>query len=150
MVILLEALSVFGQTFAPADLATIGVLVVLEGLLSIDNALVLGIMAERVEPSRRLRALSYGLVGAFVFRVVMICLATYLLKWSILKLAGALYLLWIAGRHLLTRWQPGNAGSTESAPMPFWSAVAAIELTDIAFAADSILAAVALVGPAPP
>lgn len=140
----------FGQTFAPSDLVTIAVLVVLEALLSIDNALVLGIMAQRVEPARRMRALSYGLIGAFVLRVVMIALAAYLLKWSILKLAGGIYLLWIAGRHLLGGLGARNILPTESSPHDsFWTTVAAIELTDIAFAADSILAAVALVGPGP-
>jgi YkoY family integral membrane protein len=142
---------VFGQTFAPADLATVAMLVVLEGLLSIDNALVLGVMAQRVDPTRRIKALAYGLVGAFVLRVAMISLAAYLLKWSILKLAGGLYLLWVAGRHFIRGWQghrESNRPLTQT-PMPFWSAVAAIELTDVAFAVDSILAAVALVGPGP-
>lgn len=140
----------FGQTFAPGDLLTIAVLVVLEGLLSIDNALVLGVMVQRVEPRRRMRALSYGLVGAFVLRLVMICLAAYLLKWSILKLAGGLYLVWVAGRHLVRGWRPLNLSPPDAAPpVKFWTTVAAIELTDIAFAADSILAAVALVGPGP-
>jgi len=142
---------VFGQSFAPEDLATIAMLVVLEGLLSIDNALVLGVMAQRVDPARRMKALSYGLLGAFVLRVAMIALAAYLLKWSILKLAGGLYLLWVAGRHFARGWPaPGNCSQPAAqAPMPFWSTVAAIELTDIAFAADSILAAVALVGAGP-
>ena len=35
----------FNQTFAAPDLAVIGLLIVLEGVLSIDNALVLGLLA---------------------------------------------------------------------------------------------------------
>ena len=140
----------FGQTFAPGDLLTIAVLVVLEGLLSIDNALVLGVMVQRVDPRRRCALFSYGLVGAFVLRLAMICLAAYLLKWSILKLAGGLYLVWVAGRHLVRGWRPLNLSPAQrEPPVKFWTTVAAIELTDIAFAADSILAAVALVGPGP-
>jgi YkoY family integral membrane protein len=142
---------VFGQTFAPSDLATIAVLVVLEALLSIDNALVLGLMALRVEAAQRMRALSYGLAGALVLRVAMISLAAYLIKWSILKLAGGLYLIWVAGRHLVGRRRSKNLPPREAVPpASFWSTVAAIELMDIAFAADSILAAVALVGRGPP
>jgi YkoY family integral membrane protein len=142
---------VFGQSFAPTDLATIAMLVVLEGLLSIDNALVLSVLANRVDAGRRMKALSYGLIGALVLRIAMISLAAYLLKWSILKLAGGLYLLWVAGRHFARGWRRPQT-LTQPVPqesMPFWSTVAAIELTDVAFAADSILAAVALIGPGP-
>jgi YkoY family integral membrane protein len=97
-----------------------------------------------------MKALSYGLIGALVLRVAMIALAAYLLKWSILKLAGGLYLLWMAARYFVRGRGPQNlTQSAQQAPMPFWSTVALIELTDVAFAADSILAAVALVGPGP-
>lgn len=62
----------FEQTFTFADLAVIGLLVILEGVLSIDNALVLGLLAKRLPPHQRGRALTYGLIGAFVFRFISI------------------------------------------------------------------------------
>ena len=71
-----------GQVFVPADLAVVGLLVLLEGVLSIDNALVLGLLARRLPAAQRKRALSYGLVGAFVFRFIAIATATFLLKWT--------------------------------------------------------------------
>src|SRR4051794_4841373 len=89
----------FGQTFEPHDLIVIGVLIVLEGVLSLDNALVLGLLARRLPKHLRPRALTYGLIGAFVFRVVAICLAGFLLKWELPKLLGGLYLLWVAGKY---------------------------------------------------
>ena len=58
----------FGQTFQPRDLLIVLLLVVLEGVLSIDNALVLGLLAMRLDKHHQGRALTYGLVGAFVFR----------------------------------------------------------------------------------
>jgi YkoY family integral membrane protein len=140
----------FGQTFVPGDLATIGLLVVLEGLLSIDNALVLGVLVSRLDPSLRKRALMYGLVGGFTLRFICIAAATLLLKFTILKLLGGLYLIWISAEFFLKKHHP-VAGDTSTAVKSgrLWPTIVAIEFTDLAFAVDSILAAVALVGPAP-
>ena len=75
----LAVVDIFGQTLEAHDLAVIGLLIVLEGVLSIDNALVLGILAKRLPKRQQGRALTYGLVGAFVFRLIAIALAAYLL-----------------------------------------------------------------------
>jgi YkoY family integral membrane protein len=139
----------FDQTFDPGDIATVGILVVLEGVLSIDNAVVLGVLAGRLEKKQRGRALSYGLIGALVMRLVAVAFAAYLLNWSILKLIGGAYLIWTASRFFLARPRRGARAKELSGEHHFWQAVAEIELTDLVFAVDSILAAVALVGPAP-
>ena len=77
-----------------ADFATIGVLVVLEGLLSADNALVLGL------PRRdQKKALRYGLVGAFAFRIAATLLATYLIRIEWVKILGGAYLLYLCFEH---------------------------------------------------
>src|SRR3954471_17001451 len=89
----------FGQTFELHDLAIIGLLVVLEGVLSIDNALVLGLLARRLPEHQRTKALTYGLIGAFVFRFMALALATFLLKWTLFKLLGGGYLLYVAVKH---------------------------------------------------
>src|SRR3954465_11633371 len=162
----------FGQTFDPHDLVIVGLLVVLEGVLSIDNALVLGLLAKRLPKQLRGRALTYGLVGAFVFRVIAIFTAAWLLEWRFVKLLGGAYLIYVAGKPFFfdSRENPhehvavGSDGTpvkiddrtgAEVPPRPaprhvgFWSTVVVIELTDLAFAVDSILAAIALVGSAP-
>ena len=74
-------------------------LIVLEGVLSIDNALVLGLLAKRLPKHQQKRALTYGLVGAFVFRLIAIATATFLLKWTIFKLLGGAYLIYVAVKH---------------------------------------------------
>jgi len=181
----------FGQTFEIPDLAVIGLLVVLEGVLSIDNALVLGLLAKRLPPRQRGRALTYGLVGAFVFRFISIFTAQLLLRWTIVKLIGGGYLLYVALKHFLfenkseggeqkieigpdghpiieheeelrdvdgqTIGTAGAKGGEKKAETDakgvkyaaFWPTVFVIEATDIAFAIDSILAAIALVGSNP-
>jgi len=141
----------FGQTFAPGDLATIALLVALEGLLSIDNALVLGVLAIRLQPHLRAKALSYGLIGAFALRLAAVAAAAVLLRFSILKLVGALYLLWVGGGYFFRKTSRADqhASAEPGLSNALWRTIVAIEFTDLAFAVDSILAAVALVGPAP-
>jgi len=199
-----DSFTVYGQEIAWGDLMIVGLLVLLEGVLSIDNALVLGLLAKRLPEHQRARALSYGLIGAFVFRVLAIATASFLLQWTFVKFLGGFYLVFIAVKHLffegheeeehkivmdekgnpaLVDAQTGsdlssdqedieirervpvgvslitddrNAGSElgttvnrkkTSCKVPsFWGTVLVIELTDIAFAVDSILAAMALAG----
>lgn len=142
----------FGQTYSPPDLGVIALLVFFEGLLSIDNALVLALLARRVPKDLRAKALTYGLVGALVIRTIMVGFAWFLLQWSIVKLLGGGYLLWICAQHFFFKKpepaQPDDADVKAGAS--FWGTVAVIEVTDVAFAVDSILAAIALVGSAPP
>ena len=208
----------FGQTLEWFDLVTVGLLIILEGVLSIDNALVLGLLAKRLPAHQRKRALTYGLVGAFVFRAVAILMASYLLQWKVVKLIGGGYLAFVALKYFLyemwseetehialdEKGEPilvddetgeevsggemldeieartvvpveaiapledangngnGNGGVTAAAGLTakggvkgavrgakkyakFWPTVVVIELTDIAFAVDSILAALALI-----
>ena len=91
----------WGQTFTWSDLGVIGLLVLLEGVLSIDNALVLGLLAKRLPKSQQPKALTYGLIGAFAFRVIAIGTASLLLKWRVVKLLGGGYLVYIAVKHLV-------------------------------------------------
>ena len=106
----------FGQTFDPHDLALIGLLVVLEGVLSIDNALVLGLLARKVPKSQQRRALTYGLVGAFVFRAIAIGLAAYLFRWRVVKLAGGAYLIYVAVKHFFFEHKDPHGEGLEIGP----------------------------------
>src|SRR5205823_920225 len=96
----------FGQTFDPHDLAIIGLLVILEGVLSIDNALVLGLLARRLPKVLQGKALTYGLVGAFVFRILAIAAASFLLHWRLVKFLGGAYLVYVAVKHFFFESSP--------------------------------------------
>jgi YkoY family integral membrane protein len=139
---------IFAQTFEPADLGTIGLLVLLEGALSVDNALVLGVLAAQVPPQKAQKALTFGLVGAFALRLIAALMASYLIRWQPLKLIGAGYLVYLSVRHFFFTTKSGRPLLNQS-PRGFWRSVLGIELTDLVFAIDNILAAVALVGPPP-
>src|SRR5438132_1112699 len=96
----------FGQTFQPRDLLIVLLLVVLEGVLSIDNALVLGLLARRLPRPLQRKALTFGLAGAFIFRFVAIAVAAKLLEWRFIKLLGGGYLIYVAVKHLLFEGPP--------------------------------------------
>lgn len=132
-----------------ADLVTIALLVALEGLLSADNAMVLAVLVLGLPKHEQRKALRYGIVGAFVFRVAAILLAVYLIQISWVMLVGAAYLLWLPYQHFAghadaeSRRMPRKAASWLGMA-PFWATVVKVELTDIVFAIDSILVAVAM------
>ncbi|WP_018750236.1 TerC family protein [Paenibacillus sanguinis] len=129
------------------------VLVVLEGLLAADNALVLAIMVKHLPDEERKKALFYGLAGAFIFRLLSLFIISFLVNVWQVQAIGALYLFFISLNHIirkvfLKKLEPEQenamgAGSTKK-KAGFWMTVLKVELADIAFAVDSILAAVAL------
>ena len=132
-----------------ADFVTIALLVALEGLLSADNAMVLAILVLGLPKSQQRQALRYGILGAFAFRGAATLLAAYLIKLGWVKLVGAGYLLYLVYRHF---GGAGDANDRRKPPQaqpwlgltPFWATVVKVELTDIVFAIDSILVAVAM------
>jgi len=83
----------------PSDFATIGLLVLLEALLSADNAMVLAILVLGLPRTEQRKALRYGIVGAFTFRIAATLLAVYLKNIQFVLLIGAAYLLWLPYNH---------------------------------------------------
>ncbi len=138
-----------------ASLLVVLNLVVIESLLSVDNAAVLATMVMDLPQKQRSAALKYGIIGAYLFRGVCLFLAVWLVQVWWLKPFGGLYLLylfasWWRGRktprreddyydkqqNSLYRFASRSIGT-------FWSTVALIELMDLAFSIDNIFAAVA-------
>lgn len=123
-------------------------LIAIEGLLAADNALVLAIMVKHLPDEQRKKALFYGLMGAFVFRFASLFAISFLVNVWQVQAIGALYLLFIAFNHifrkLVVNKQREAAGEKVEKKSGFWATVFKVELADIAFAVDSILAAVAL------
>lgn len=123
--------------------ATVGLLVILEGLLSADNALVLAVLVRHLPKDQQKRALRYGIIGAFFFRVIAVLFAGILLDYWIFKIVGAFYLIFLAMKHFVGHSHDDqNLGAATG--HGFWRTVMGVELADIAFSIDSILAAVAM------
>lgn len=132
-----------------ADLITVALLVFIEGLLSADNALVMAVMILGLPRSDQQKALRYGLVGAFAFRIIATVLAAYLIRISWVKLLGGLYLLYLAQHHFFSGGNAEQRGRPKTAQgwlglSALWATVVKVELVNLAFSVDSILVAVAM------
>ena len=138
-----------------ASLAIIGNLIIIESLLSVDNAAVLATMVMDLEPKQRNKALRYGIWGAYIFRGLAMLFAAFLIKIWWLKPLGGLYLL-----YLVFDWYKGKQTETKEDDFidkksnwlyritvgslgNFWATVALVELMDMAFSIDNVFAAVA-------
>ena len=144
-------------------------LIFLEGILSIDNAAVIGALVsplpdnERVlwpnplkqfgdwlHPllgNQRLAALRVGLLGAYVGRGLMLFLTSFLIHNSWIKVLGAIYLVHLAFDNLEDMTGGGSEGEENVKPIKvqsFWSTVLTVELMDLIFSIDNVVAAVSL------
>jgi tellurite resistance protein TerC len=142
-------------------------LIFLEGILSIDNAAVLGAMVvhlpdDRLIPwpqwlrhsghrldhilgNQRTAALRVGLLGAYLGRGLMLLVASLVAHNFWLKLFGALYLVRLAFDNL----SQAECGEVDGHAHPieknsFWAVVLTVEMTDLVFSLDNVVAAVAL------
>jgi len=147
-------------------------LIFLEGILSIDNAAVLGAMVaplpatkpipwpswlgfmegwgDRVFGPQRKAALTVGLIGAYAGRALMLLLATFIIENPWLRLLGAAYLFKLAIEHLGSKhesWDEEEEAGELASKMEgkgFWTVVLLVNLADLAFSLDNVVAAVAL------
>ncbi len=137
------------------SLAIIGNLIIIESLLSVDNAAVLATMVMDLLEKQREKALKYGIWGAYIFRGLAMIFAAFLIKIWWLKPLGGFYLLYLVydywkGKQTETNeddiidknsnWlYKATVGSLGS----FWATVCLVELMDMAFSIDNVFAAVA-------
>lgn len=132
-------------------------LVIIESLLSVDNAAVLATMVMDLPKEQREKALRYGIIGAYVFRGICLVLAAWLVTIWWLKPIGGFYLLFLAISYFIKRMnkKPDHHieaidkkrnwfyRSTVGLMGNFWATVALVELMDLAFSIDNVFAAVA-------
>ncbi len=145
-------------------------LVFLESILSIDNAAVLGAMAAPLPTDKpvpwphwlqwlgkavngmlgmqREAALKVGLLGAYLGRTAMLFAATFIINNPWLRILGAAYLVYLAIGHIANLDDGDQAHAHDKVKIvyhsSFWATVLSIELADLAFSIDNVVAAVAL------
>ncbi len=138
------------------SMAVIGNLIIIESLLSVDNAAVLASMVMDLPEQQRKKALKYGILGAYLFRGLALLFAALLVKIWWLKFLGGLYLLYLVYNWLYTK--RNNRKNEAHFPEKknsklytlivgkigvFWSTIALVEFMDVAFSIDNVFAAVA-------
>ena len=146
--------SIFGNDLNAAA-TIVFTLIIIESLLSVDNAAVLATMVMDLPKEQRAKALKYGIIGAYVFRGICLLLASWLIKIWWLKLIGGLYLLYLAIDYFITKKTPQPEDdlidkksnfiyrNTLGLFGKFWSTVIMIEAMDLAFSMDNVFAVVA-------
>ncbi len=127
--------------FEMADLAIIVAVMFMDALLSIDNALVLAAMVMHLPVKQRTWALRAGMLGAYVLRGGSLLLVSFIIANPWLKIAGALYLVYLMAEKLGVGGADGDEKKKVQAG--FWGTVIAVELADLSFSLDNIVAAVA-------
>lgn len=129
------------------------VLVALEGLLAADNAVVMAVMVKHLPKEQQKKALFYGLIGAFVLRFTALFMITLIVDFWFIQAIGAAYLLFISFKNIYDlkkhKDDDEDDGESDEDKKPkkgssFWATVVKVEIADLAFAVDSMLAAVAL------
>ncbi|GEO06644.1 membrane protein [Adhaeribacter aerolatus] len=138
-----------------SSLAIIGNLIIIESLLSVDNAAVLATMVMDLPKEQRQKALRYGIIGAYFFRGLCLLFAAFLIQIWWLKPLGGLYLLFLVFNYFRTKSTPDKSDdllnkkehwfykATLGWMNQFWATVALVELMDLAFSIDNVFAVVA-------
>lgn len=135
------------------DATIVLTLLLLEAVLSFDNAAILAAMVRKLPHADRRKALLYGLVGAYALRFGAILLAGFLIQTPSLKIVGGLYLIFLFVRHFWNVIRHRQEGHKELEVKPGllarWgvpalvAVIVQIELVDLAFAIDQVVVAVA-------
>lgn len=121
----------------------LALLVFLEAILSMDNALALALIVRRLPKAQQSKALCYGMWGAYLFRLASLLLLTTILKFWWLKLLGAIYLVYMVVSYFVSHGE-ADVSKEKTASRSFWTTVAIVELTDVSFSLDSIVATLAV------
>jgi YkoY family integral membrane protein len=137
------------------SMAVIGNLILIESLLSVDNAAVLATMVMDLPEEQRDKALKYGIWGAYIFRGLAMIFAAFLIQFWLLKPAGGAYLIFLVYKY----WKGKQTETKDDDVLDknsnwfyrvtvgslgnFWATVVLVELMDMAFSIDNVFAAVA-------
>lgn len=143
------------QAFSnPSAIGLVISLVLLECLLSTDNALVLSTFVKPLSEKDQKKALFYGLWGAYIFRFLLIGVGTYLIHFWFIKVLGAVYLATLSIQFFRKKYflkesndqidEEKTHGSLTKIFGLFWATVINVELMDLVFSIDSILASLAV------
>lgn len=120
-------------------------LIIIEGLLSVDNALAIAAMANHLPEKQRLIALRLGIIGAYAFRGLALWLAAWILQTPWVMWCGAAYLIYLMCDHFAgSVEQPSAEHPGRMAQRGFWGTIASIEIMDLSLSVDNVLAAAAM------
>lgn len=133
------------------ELTALGSVIVIDIVMSGDNAIIIGMAAAGLPPALRRRAIVTGIAAATVLRIGFAYFVVYLLEILGLTLAGGLLLVWVCWR----MWRdirggqmqapapqpnPGECEVRAAAPKTLWHALLTIVVADVTMSLDNVLA----------
>jgi YjbE family integral membrane protein len=118
----------------------LGQIILINIVLSGDNAVVIALAARSLPPKQQTQAVFWGAGAAVVMRIILTIVAVELLKLPYLKIVGALLLFWIAIKLLLPEDDDGNdIDSSDN----LWTAIKTILIADLVMSLDNVIAVAA-------
>jgi YjbE family integral membrane protein len=121
-------------------LALVKVLVV-NLILSGDNAVVIAMAARSLHGSQRRQAIIWGAAGAVALRLVFAGIISFLLEIPLLQVAGGLLLIWIAWKLVHDEAEEGGEEKIQ-AGQSAWQAIRIIIVADAVMSLDNVIALV--------
>jgi len=119
-------------------------LIIIEGLLSVDNALAIAAMANHLPERQKYLALKFGIIGAYLFRGLCLAFAAWIIENPWLKIGGATYLIYLMCDHIHSKANDEEHHMTQGVERGFFGTIAAIEIMDLSLSVDNVVAAVAM------
>lgn len=124
-------------------------LILIEGLLSVDNALAIAAMVSHLPKKQRALAVRLGILGAYAFRVLALFMASWIIENTWIKVLGALYLLWLMMSHVFfdtDHEEQKGEGPKKKEPkkMGLWMTVLHVEIMDLSLSVDNVVTAIAM------
>lgn len=121
------------------------VLIALEAVLSADNAIALAAIAQNLpDPKLQRQALNIGLVAAYILRISLILVATWVVHFWQFELLGAIYLLWLVYNYFTNEETDDTVPHHHLSFASLWQIIPTIAITDLAFSLDSVTTAIAI------
>ena len=126
------------------------ILISLEILLSADNAVALASLTKSLKNSNeRTKALNIGITISLIFRILLILLSSFLLKFLFIRIFAGLYLIYLFLVNFILKNKKNDTSinndlTITNTKFDFLKVVALLSITDLAFSIDSITTAVAI------
>lgn len=121
-------------------------LIIIEGLLSVDNILAIAALASQLPEKQQKLAVRLGLLGAYLYRGLALVFVSFIIENEWVKIFGALYLVHLMAEHF-SNWASESGEDPDAPhhkPRTFWPTVAAIQLMDLSLSVDNVITAVAM------
>jgi YkoY family integral membrane protein len=131
--------------FSREAIYVVSSLVLIEGLLSVDNALAIAAMSKHLQPKQRKIAMTVGYAGAYGFRILALLIANVIINNHWLMVLGASYLIWLMCNHFAEEEEEEAEGRDAAYvhPYGFAKTITMIAFLDLSLSFDNVVAAVA-------